>query len=255
MKRWTDISPNPDDPRVLQWRQQRVIDTQLSSVPTLSDYISSELSGLRVLDFGYANHAPDTTNMAQTSTHSLVVSAAADVVAVDVVPDGTQEVPGVSYVCADLLQLGANPATAVGAPFDAIFAGAVLEHLPCPSRLMEVAAELLNDSREAKLVITVPNPLWLIGLYDMTYPSRHGSSLNVDHVGLQYAGILAEIAERGGMELLEWRYVGRGDMVPRFAPGRGFRKLGWAAAYAWARHRDLPFAHNSIGAVLGRSGH
>lgn len=251
VKHWSDISANPDDSLVLRWRQTRVVDTHSANVATLAEFVGLELADLRALDFGYANHSSMTADIAKASTHSLVVQASAEVVGVDLVKSDSEAFPGVSYVCADLLQ-GGDPAAAVGEAFDAVFAGAVLEHLSSPIRLMELACKLLSDHEEAKLVITVPNPLWLIGLYDMAYPSPQGSSLNVDHVGLQYAGALAEIAERGGMELCKWCYLGRNDMAPHYAPGRGFRKCGWAAAYSWARYRDLPFAHNLLGAVFRR---
>lgn len=158
MRRWTEISSNPDAEAVTRWRQQRVLGTAQDSCDDLLGFITSELSGADVLDYGYANHSNDTADMADDSTHSLVVSVAKSVLGVDVVEGESESGAAVRYLTADLLAEGATvPNDLVGA-FDVFFASAVLELLDRPGSLFSPfrrGAPYATYRRRLPLIIAV----------------------------------------------------------------------------------------------------
>ncbi len=59
--RWTEISPNPDDSAVLQFRRDSVRTAKLTDLDSLENFIAGQIRDRRVLDLGYANHDADTT--------------------------------------------------------------------------------------------------------------------------------------------------------------------------------------------------
>jgi 2-polyprenyl-3-methyl-5-hydroxy-6-metoxy-1,4-benzoquinol methylase len=246
--RWQDIADNPDDPRVVAWREERIRETAAAPLPRYEDVVVTYCSDRRVLDFGAANHSLATTNVAGDSTHDLVARHASAVVAVDVVVFQRPPHAKCTYVTANLLCEDEWRAARIE-PVDVLFAGHVIEHLETPGELFDLAARTLRAN--GVLIVATPNPLWLPGLWARA--AYRNDSVNPDHLALFGAGELTELGERHGFALTEWRYAGRADMAPAFrTPGRVRGRI-IDAAYRVCRERDLAFAHNSIVAAFAHA--
>lgn len=97
---WQDVSTNPDDPAVMAHRSLQLQEAKSRNIESLRAFMSTFFSDLNVVDFGYANHSPETANIAGESTHSFVSEAAKSVVGVDVV-GGFDDSSSVGF-CRDL---------------------------------------------------------------------------------------------------------------------------------------------------------
>lgn len=246
-RRWRDVADSPDLPEVIEWREELIRRTSRSPLATYRDVVAAYCSERRVLDFGAANHGVATVNIAGEATHDVVASHAASVVAVDVVNFRGGAHANCRYITANLL-LDEEWRRAGIDQVEVLFAGHVIEHLDGPGELFELARKALVPT--GLLVVVTPNPLWLPGLWSRA--GYRNVSVNPDHVALFGAGELAELGERHGFELAEWRYAGRADMSPTFrVPGRLKGPLV-DAFYRFCRRRDLAFAHNSLVATFER---
>jgi hypothetical protein len=249
--RWTDLSANPDDSAVLKFRRDSVRSTKSTDVDSLENFIAGRVRDRRVLDLGYANHDADTHNIAQLSTHGIVIEHADDVIGVDVVESGLVNQANRTYFKGNILRDFLLRDSVIGCgPIDVLFAGNLLEHLDSPSELFELFKVLRERCGTLELVVLVPNPLWLIGLFDMLRHEETDLSLNVDHVNTFYPGALVELGERHDCQLVSWKYVGRADMARMFAPRPRKTQLFWAAFYYFSRKRRSAFSYNQIGAVF-----
>ena len=247
-RHWRDISDNPDDLRVVEWRDRQIRATSLAPLPTYEDVIAAYCADRRVLDFGAANHGNATSNIAVESTHDLVARYASTVVAVDIVEFQRPPHSNCIYVTADLLE-GKAWLDAGIAPVDVLFAGHVIEHLDSPGKIFRLAEVAL--ATEGSLIVATPNPLWLPGL--LARADHRNDTVNPDHVALFGAGELTELGERNDFTLTGWRYAGRADMAPAFSTPGGMKRRLVDAAYRIARSRDLAFAHNHIVATFTRA--
>jgi 2-polyprenyl-3-methyl-5-hydroxy-6-metoxy-1,4-benzoquinol methylase len=215
-------------------------------LPTYENVVVQFCSARRVLDFGAANHSSATIDVTGHSTHDLVARHAASVVAVDIAEFHTPPHPNCRYLTANLL-VEEEWRAANLEPVDVFFAGHVIEHLDAPGDMFRLATRALDD--EGILVVVTPNPLWLPGLWARAM--YRNFSVNADHVALFGASELAELAERHGFVLTEWRYAGLSDMASFFVPPvRYGRFVDWA--YRFSRKRDLAFAHNNLVATFSR---
>jgi hypothetical protein len=249
--RWMEISANPDDPSVLAFRRDSVCSTASPNVDSLEEFLIEKVSGRRVLDLGYANHDADTASIASRSTHGIVLEHASYVIGVDIVESGLVNQPDRTYCTGNILRdFELRNSLTSGSSINILFAGNLLEHLDSPYELFELFAFLREQCGTQELVILIPNPLWLIGLFDMLRPEDIDLSLNVDHVNTFYPGALIELAERHNCQLVSWQYVGRSDMVKLFAPRPRKTQLIWAALYWFSRKRKAAFSYNQIAAVF-----
>jgi hypothetical protein len=217
----------------------------------LSDFIKKNLTGKKVLDFGYANHSSDTPSIANDSTHSYVAKFATSVLAVDIVKSEFKDTDNCEYKTGNLLtDIAFRTKVLNNRAIDVLFVGGTLEHLDNPSLVLDLFREMSEKCGTKELIVTVPNYLWLIGIYDLISITTNDLSLNVDHVNTFYPGSLVEIAERNGCILAEWSYVGKDDMVKLFAPRPRKTQLIWAISYWLVRKLNLPFAYNLLAAKI-----
>lgn len=251
VKNWKSISTNPDDRKVLSYRRLRVTESYKRSVPMLAEFVEINLTDKSVLDFGYANHSSDTPSIATESTHSFVVKFATSVLAVDVINTDFEDTDCCEYVTGNLLtDITFRKELLNNRAIDVLFVGGTLEHLDNPSLVFDLFREMSEKCGTKELIVTVPNYLWFIGIYDLISVNTNDLSLNVDHVNTFYPGSLVEIAERKGCVLTEWSYVGKDDMVKLFAPRPRKTQLIWASSYWLVRKLNLPFAFNLLSAKI-----
>jgi hypothetical protein len=251
VKNWQSISSNPDDRRVLEFRRLRVTESHKPPVRMLAEFLKVNLTGKSVLDFGYANHSSDTPSIATESTHSYVVEFATSVLAVDIVKTEFENSEKREYLTGNLLtDVTFRTKVLDSRVIDTLFVGGTLEHLENPSLILDLFRDMSERCGTKELLVTVPNYLWLICIYDLISLRTNDLSLNVDHVNTFYPGSLIEIAERNGCKVTEWSYVGKDDMVKLFAPRPRRTQLIWAGSYWLVRKLNLPFAFNLLTAKI-----
>jgi hypothetical protein len=250
MVRWSEISSNPDSPEVLSDRRNKVSASQTAPVECVANFINTVIRNEHVIDVGYANHHVDTSSISAMTTHSIVRENALHVIGVDLVDIDANNDEKCTYHTGNIFDNDFARKVLDDKFIDTIFAGNLLEHLDCPGLLFKLFSAMKEQNKTKKLVILVPNPLWLIGIFDILRPSISDLSQNVDHVGMFYPGAMVELAERNNVRLKEWCYVGRKDMVTLFAPRPRTTQLLWAGMYWYSRWRRLPFAYNQIGYIF-----
>jgi len=243
--RWHEISSNPENYEVMTFRYRSVAQSKRQDVESLQEFISMTLGGCSVLDIGYANHSSETSDIASKSTHDMVKLVASRILGVDLVCSNLENTDTAEYFQGDLLcDQSFREKVLDGRSLDVLFAGNILEHLDSPASLLNLFVAMHSKCGTQRLVVLVPNPLWLIGIFDILRPNQIDLSLNVDHVNLFYPGAIVELSERHELMLDSWRYVGRDDMVRRFAPRPRKSQLVWAMGYWISRWRKLPFSYN-----------
>lgn len=245
---WKAISDNPEDPKVVAHRKEQVARTKGQNFNYLSEFINSTCgNGIHWLDVGFANHSAKTTNIADTvleggSTHSMLASLVPNLTAIDIVKYEGYKHPNVTYLVGNITDYVFEKKS-----FDGIFAGAVLEHISDQEALLEVSKKLLQND-QSRLVITVPNPIWFIGLYDLVFNDFF--STNVDHISMPYPSALIELAERAGLVLESWQYVGVLDMTPKWRPNGSLLGRIISLAYRYQHLKKLPTSYNLLAAVF-----
>jgi SAM-dependent methyltransferase len=241
---WSEINPNPDNPAVINFRNQKVLATYKKSVDAYATVIQNECAGKEVIDFGAANHTADTHSISENDTHSLVVKHSARVSAVDIVEFSQTCNSKCSHYVGDFFEIENLPFEKA----DVIFAGHVIEHLESPYKLFEFATNALKE--KGQLVVITPNPLWFPGLFFRSLGKN--ISVNADHVALFGASELIEIGERNGFRCTAWYYSGKSDMPTQFRPGRRIPSIFINLLYMITRFKNLAFSHNQIVANFSR---
>lgn len=108
----------------------------------------------------------------------------------------------------------------LGETFDLVIAGELLEHLGHPQRLFDFARDHLAPG--GRLILSTPHPYYLTRTVLFL---RNRAVESVDHVAFYFPSGVAELAERSGLRLAEYR----GVLVPiRSWRGRAVRTLGQA---------------------------
>jgi hypothetical protein len=173
------------------------------------------------------------------------------VLAVDIINSQFKDTDNCEYVTGNLLtDITFRKQLLMNRTIDVLFVGSTLEHLENPTLVFDLFREMSEQCGTNELIVTVPNYLWFIGIYDLISTTTNDLSMNVDHVNTFYPGSLIEIAERNGCKLIEWSYVGKGDMVKLFAPRPRKTQPIWAGSYWLARRLNLPFAFNLLTAKI-----
>ena len=152
MKRWYEISKNPNVPEVKLARQQQLLAARSESL--ISDrifYLSELVRGKDVLDVGVVAHDADMINDG-TWLHKHLFESAKTCLGVDILDEDVDKLRkhGFNVICADIIK---EP---LKQKFDVIVCGEVLEHVDAPGHLLASCAKMLNHG--GRLIVTVPNP-------------------------------------------------------------------------------------------------
>ena len=249
--RWKSISTNPEDPQVVKARQRKLLTTRQIPISHIHDYISAICKDKSVIDFGYANHSDETAHFSGQSTHKTVLSTATTVIGIDIVTP-SEDLKRTSGSKASYLTIDLTTTETLNSDYQELFsstdiflASNVLEHLDNPGSFFRSVDKYCPAAR---LVVIVPNPLWILGLRDMVRINPNYSSLTVDHVAMLYPSALIELGERFNYSCLSWRYLGRGDMPKRIAfnPRGDITRPIWFFLYVLSRMFKTPFCHNQL---------
>jgi SAM-dependent methyltransferase len=248
---------NIEDLSLIESRKDKVSHLKKENYSTYVGFIKDKCGGARVIDFGFANHSENTTNLYEVSSHQTIAEIASQVLAIDIVDYSGKRFENCKYYMGNILgiekegkQGGAQVLKDLlgeeNLTFDVFFAGNVIEHLSNPGQLFETAMLLLREN--GKLVITTVNPLWFIGLWDRA--TLNYQSNCIDHVSLIGPQELIEFAERYEFTVESWSYIGISNMVSKFQPGGRVKGRLTGLLYNFLRKRSLAPAFNIVGVVM-----
>lgn len=216
---WTHVSTDPNSGDARGYRIKAVKAAARPPVPDRVAFLADAARGKRVLDLGVVNHTVDSTVTAGW-LHERIRGAAAECLGVDVLAPAVEQLRGRGY---NVRVFDVTSGERLGQHFDLIVAGELVEHLGAPQALFEFAATHLAPG--GQLILSTPHPYYLTRVLQFARGREHESA---DHVALYFPSAVAELAERAGLRLAEWR----GVAVPLRWKGRALRALlrglGWA---------------------------
>ena len=192
MSHWSNIAEDPNDVAAIAFRKDTVVAAWRGLVPSRTGYIASLCAGKRVLDIGVVDH---TLGRGMTM-HRAVAESAAYCLCIDILPAAIEEMrrQGFNVRLCDITR------DSLDEKFDLVIAGEVIEHLGNSAGLIEAAARLLLPG--GRLILTTPNPYYLARIRDGL---RGDVRESVDHVGLHWPSGIAELCERAGLRLDQYR--------------------------------------------------
>lgn len=202
---WREHSRHPNSQQAREYRHKQL--KQAASTFQVKSRIGAVrhyAKGKKVLDVGCVSHNFAIRSGAQGNwLHEHVRSVAAECLGVDYDAEGVAQMRAAGYdvvhadITADL-----TPILERG-PFDVVVAGEVIEHLPAPQALLDMARQALRPG--GRLIITTPNPYnprrQRAGAMGITWE-------NVDHVFYAFPSGIAEMADRAGLVLERFGTVG-----------------------------------------------
>lgn len=219
MRSWSDVSDDPNDPRVMA-ENWRVIDA--AHGPPVADrveYLCSLARGRVVLDVGAVEHNLP-AHEAETWLHGRLVSVAKQCVGIDVLEDACAALRAKGYDVR-VHDITGDP---LAERFDVIVAGEVIEHVESPGGLLAGCAAMLEP--HGRVVVTTPNPLFL----NYVLHGLRGRLIeNADHVAQFNTTHMMELGRRAGLRLDRWQGV-RTQWVPT-PRGRFGGALRWALSH------------------------
>lgn len=194
MRRWAQISSDPNDPETMGVRRNAIEKARRQEL--LFDrvvYLCNLVAGKSVLDVGIVEHTRAAIESPQW-LHGHLKRVAASCVGVDVIESEVMYLSerGYNVVLADITR------APLGQKFDLIIAGEVLEHLDAPGMFMQNCAAMLDTG--GRLVITVPNPWYVNAIVKNCFQSSIFVD-SADHVAWYDASTLLELGQRHGFEL------------------------------------------------------
>lgn len=194
MKRWTDVSDDPNSPAALQFRRQTLAAARRPPVPDRTAYLQDLCRGRRVLDVGVVDHTVDSGQ----PLHRAVASVAGYCLGVDILegPVNRLREQGFNVRKCDITR------DDVGEQFDVMVVGEVIEHLGNPAGLFAAGGRVLSPG--GRMVLTTPNPFYMARARDNL---RGRCFDSVDHVTYLFPSGIAELAEREGLRLDAYRGV------------------------------------------------
>ena len=206
--RWSALSTDPNNDKVLQHRQEALVRAWRSAPPKdRLEYIVGQCRNRVVLDIGCAGHGGDMTR--SNWLHARIQDVATECLGIDVSKEAVKRMQehGFQVQCFDILR-GSDVAKMVLGKerFDVVVAGEVIEHLRDPLMLLEVASAVLKDA--GKVIITTPNPYAPHRVF--AGRTRYVWE-NADHLFYIFPSGIVEMAERTGFQLVEWCTVGWDD--------------------------------------------
>lgn len=199
VERWNRDSLDPNHPDVIKNRIEALRAARREMVSSRIAYLKSVVHGKRVLDVGVVAHVVDAADGSDW-LHGIIAKEASYSLGVDILeePVATLRARGFNVLACDIT---ANP-PAVQETFDVMLCGEVIEHLDSPGGMFSAAQRLLVPG--GRLVLTSPNPYYMGRVARYLKDNPYDS---VDHVFLAFPGGIAEMAQRHGLVLEQYRGV------------------------------------------------
>jgi 2-polyprenyl-3-methyl-5-hydroxy-6-metoxy-1,4-benzoquinol methylase len=173
-----------------------------AALPPIRDrvaFFAAAAAGKRVLDVGMVGHMAESAEVRATWLHDHLRTAAAYCLGVDILDVDVEQLRRKGYN-AQVFDVTARQS--LGQRFDLITAGEVIEHLGEPEQLFAFARQHLTPG--GQLMLSTPNPYYLTRVIQFLRARDHES---VDHTAIYFPSAVAELAERAGLRLEEYRGV------------------------------------------------
>jgi len=198
--RWYEISTDPNSWEAREWRAAIVNEAWRPAVKDRNAFFADRCRGLRVLDIGCVDHIVG--GCVTADLHRALARSAAVCVGVDANEDGVRRLCGEGYRI-EMVDI-TDPCFAVAAlsEFDVVVAGEVIEHLENMEAFIDNMQKMIAPG--GAILLSSPNPYQLSNLLGFL---KHRHSPNVDHVNYVFPSGMAELADRHGLQLREWRGV------------------------------------------------
>jgi SAM-dependent methyltransferase len=228
MSRWFDISVDPNDPGVQQWRRNQISAARAGElVDDRVGYLCSLAAGKQVLDVGVVEHFVDASEGSQW-LHGALCKVARRCLGVDVLEKELAILRQRGYLvqCLDLTK------EVLSEQFDLIVVGEVIEHLDAPGLFLRNLARMLKP--DGRCVLTTPNP-WFINpiIKNLFRASTFVDS--VDHTAWFDPSSICELAERADLRLVKFSGVSVGSGAKSraaralFRPIKAYSAIGFRA--------------------------
>lgn len=200
VRKWTEISRDPNDPSVLAFRQELLANARRRDlIKNRNAYLCALAKDKSVMDIGVVEHF-HASSMAETWLHKQLCSAAKTCLGVDILEADIAKLRSQGYnVIVHDITAGSLPQK-----FDLIVAGDVLEHLNDPAALLSNAARMLGP--QGRLVLSTPNPWYANAVLKNCFEGLPFTD-SADHVAWFDPSTLCELASRAGLALASYAGV------------------------------------------------
>jgi SAM-dependent methyltransferase len=195
MLRWTDLTIDPNSHTAHDYRFRRLKAALRPPVDDRLTYLAALARGKRVLDLGIVNHTAEATTSASW-LHDRIRAVADYCLGLDVLEPALMQLQAKGY---NVRKFDVTGGEHLGETFDLIVAGELIEHLGSPERLFEFAREHLRPG--GRFVLSTPHPYYITRVMLFL---RGRSNESTDHTALYFPSGIAELAERAGMQLVEY---------------------------------------------------
>ena len=198
---WQDHGKYPNSAAALAYRHGQLSGALSTFHGTRIKVVRTHARDKKVLDLGCVSHHFDFSR--DKWLHQHVVDVAAECVGADYNEAGVKQLNEAGYDAVHVDITGDISALIERGPFDVVVAGEIIEHLPAPQALLDMAEKVLRPGGE--LLVTTPNPY---------APHRQRAAVtgktweNVDHVIYAFPSGMAEMADRAGLVLSRFGTVG-----------------------------------------------
>lgn len=198
---WHDHAEYPNSSAALAYRHKQLSSGLAKFQGTRISVVRALARDKKVLDLGCVSHHFDFSR--DKWLHQHVVDVAAECVGADYNEAGVKKLNEAGYDAVFVDITGDISALTDRGPFDIVVAGEIIEHLPAPQKLLDMAEKVLRPGGE--LLVTTPNPY---------APHRQRAAVtgktweNVDHVVYAFPSGMAEMADRAGLVLSSYGTVG-----------------------------------------------
>jgi 2-polyprenyl-3-methyl-5-hydroxy-6-metoxy-1,4-benzoquinol methylase len=176
---------------------------------SVQDYLTNLVTGKTVLDVGCVEHSAATQEQLDTFLHKNLRRSASRVVGLDFNEQGVAELNrrGYEVVCGDAMTVD------VGERFDIVIAGEIIEHVENPGGLIRNLKKHLKPG--GLLVVTTPNPFYVLHFAEMLFLSAPHKGWNDEHVAWFCYFTLDNLLVRCGMKVEECWYFTRSRKARR----------------------------------------
>lgn len=210
MSGWQNVSADPNSAQAQAYRNHILDQAKRPSIVSRNEYLADLARGKRVLDVGVVAHVTN-ARLGASWLHREIVKAAKTCLGVDILDEGIAQLKadGFNVHKADITR------DVIEGEYDLMVCGEIIEHLGDPGALFQAAQRVLVPG--GCLVITSPNP-YCLGRVWSYVRGRHQDS--VDHALLLGPSNVAELADRGGLQLVSYRGVTVGGGQARTVVGK-----------------------------------
>jgi SAM-dependent methyltransferase len=209
LKRWHEISKNPNIPLVKQARVASLASARSSIlIEDRIGYLSRLVEGKDLLDVGIVDHNADISSNPKW-LHKWLSESAKSCLGIDILKEDIERLrqQGFNVLCADIVKEPLNK------KFDVITCGEVLEHVDNPGQLLASCAAMLKIG--GRLIVTLPNP-WYIGYMKRNIWDGPPLVCNVDHVAWFDPCTVCELGERQGLLMNSFRGIRHSEYDQQF---------------------------------------